>query len=175
MAVVSGFKAGEDVLTESGRTWNQWFTELKSEKFKGLSCDEVEDRLVYDYNLERNWARKITNRFAAHHHDLEEGDQRPCFDLEIRKTVPYPMDRALSSAAQWFETEDRVNGMEVINGNQLHCEWSTDRSKVALLFQSKGKDKTQMVLQHDRMHSQTDADIMRNFWHESLKGMVEAL
>lgn len=165
----------EDVVIESGRNWKQWFNELKSPKFQGLTCDEVEDTLVDEYGIERTWARRITNRFAASHAFKEANGEQPCFEISVRKTFNYPVAEVVSSASQWFETERRATVPELKDGNQLTCAWTTDQSRVHVRFQPKANGKTQMILQHDRIGSRSDAEIMRNFWKESIKGMVEAL
>ncbi|MEQ9188739.1 MAG: hypothetical protein RLP15_13475 [Cryomorphaceae bacterium] len=175
MAYSSEEKATAEIVSESGRNWKQWFNELSSAKFVGLSCDEVEDVLVNQYGIERNWARRITNRFAAKHSFHSGEAEKPCFKISVRKTFDHPFNEVLWNASQWLKSEQRATDTALHNGNQLTCEWRTDHSKVAIRFTKKGESKTEMTLQHNRIHSRLDADTMRNFWEESLKGMVEAL
>ncbi|NQV53924.1 MAG: hypothetical protein HQ500_12115 [Flavobacteriales bacterium] len=175
MAHSNGHKTADDIVVESGRNWTQWYNELDSPKFRGSSCDEVEDILVYEYGIERNWARRITNRFAAKHSFHSGTEDLPCFEISVRKTFDYPINEVFWNASQWFESEQRATETELLNGNLLTCQWKTDHSKIEVKFHKKGEGKTQMILQHDRIHSRMDAEIMRNFWKESLRGMVEAL
>jgi len=172
MKLNSNHAVAEEVVVESGRTWTQWLDELKSDKFKDLNCGEVEDILVHEYQLDRDWAAKITDRFASK--DGLFNDSHPCFDASIRLTVDLPKDSVVNSTTQWFESEARAMEPQLNEDSILTCLWRTDHSRIAVVFEPKGDGQTEIILRHDRLRSQSDADIMHNFWEESLKGMVQA-
>jgi hypothetical protein len=135
----------EDILTASGRNWKQWYSELNAIRFADLSCDEIEDALVLEYGIERNWARRITNRFATRKATDMERTVKPCFEISVKKTFRVPIQCVYSSASHWFDTEGRASDTSKIENNRLMCEWNTDQSKVAVTFVDKGNGRTQMI------------------------------
>jgi len=42
-------------------------------------------------------------------------------------------------------------------------------------FQKKGNYKTILIVQHDKLEPQTDAEIIRKFWKRSIPNMIESL
>lgn len=166
----------ESILTATGRNWQQWSNELKQEKFKGLSCDEIESELFHQYAVDRHWARKITDRFATSHDilDRHQGD-RPSYDITVRRTFHLPKEQVIDHIHEWFRNERRAGNTERTNASKIHCQWATDDSSVDLKVHEKAPDRTQVVLHHEHIRSRDDAEIMRNFWKEQIKGMAEAL
>lgn len=97
------------------------------------------------------------------------------FEVSVSKTFPYPVCDVYDRAMEWFEKDNRALLRPESNGKKLSCDWLTDDSRIAVHFNSKGKAKTQMVVQHENLLSEGDIEVMRNFWKERLEQMVESL
>jgi hypothetical protein len=165
----------KELLNESGRTWTQWFSEMQSKGFDEISVIDMSRRLTDDYKLDEPCARIIALRFCQHIGKCEITDTASVFEVSVSKTFNYPISEVYNRATDWLESENWAELQERINSKRLNCKWLSDNSMVGVKFQSKGEAKTKMVVQHERLESKTDADIMRNFWKRSISNMIETL
>jgi hypothetical protein len=70
---------------------------------------------------------------------------------------------------------DNSGFVSIVNQKRLNCKWLSDNSTIDVKFQKKGNYKTILVVQHDKLESQTDAEIIRKFWKRSIPNMIESL
>jgi len=165
----------EAVLQASGKTWSQWFSEMESKGFLELSRKEVVKRLNDDYMTSPEWAQTIAAEFERVNGARKTNGHKDGFEVSVSKTFPYPVDDVYDRALQWFEKDNRAFLRPGGNVKKLHCDWLTDDSHIAVRFNSKGKGKTQIVVQHENLLSEGDVEVMRNFWKERLEHLVESL
>tara|TARA_B110000046_G_scaffold183858_1_gene220931 strand:- start:1709 stop:2233 length:525 start_codon:yes stop_codon:yes gene_type:complete len=162
------------IINASGRTWQQWFDELKQKGFNHKSEEEIVNTLESEYFLDKDWAVDISRTFSDAFDINKAGVKKQDFEISVRKTFPYPLESVVFHAKSWFQHENRAIETK-FNTKSIGFEWKTDHSNVEVHFLSKGKSKTQMVVQHDHLSSSMDAEIMRNFWKENISSIVEAL
>lgn len=162
------------IINASGRTWQQWFDELKQKGYDQKSEGEIIEVLEIEYFLDNDWAKDIARTFSDAYDLNKAGIKKKDFEISVRKTFPYPIESVVDHAKNWFNHENRAIETK-FNGKCISCEWKTDHSNVEVQFLVKGKSKTQMVVQHDHLKSSMDAEIMRNFWKENISSIVEAL
>lgn len=96
------------------------------------------------------------------------------FEVSVSKVFPYSKNQVYDRAVDWLEGQDRIAMKARSNGSKLLCEWCSDQSKVDLIITPQGRKKTKMEVAHE-LRSESDADVMRNFWREHLPRMVESL
>lgn len=95
--------------------------------------------------------------------------------VSVSKTCKTPQNIAFKQAVDWFGRDDRMVMRKVNDGKNFYCNWLSDDSRLAVHFYEKSRNKTQIVIQHNRLPNELDAAIMKNFWKERLQQMVEAL
>jgi SOS response regulatory protein OraA/RecX len=162
------------IINASGRTWQQWFDELKQKGFNHKSEEEIIQALESNYFLDNDWAKDIARTFSDAYDLSKAGIKKKDFEISVRKTFPHPIESVVDHAKNWLSQHDRAL-ITKVNEKCISCEWKTDHSNVEVQFLAKGKSKTQMVVQHDNLKSSIDAEIMRNFWKENISSIVEAL
>ena len=165
----------QDLLNESGRNWNQWFTEMENKNFSELNVLDISAKLVEDYSVDEACARIVALSYCQHIGKCDISDTTSVFEVSVSKTFDYPIEDVFGRASDWFESESRTKLQNVVNKKRLNCKWLSDNSTIDVKFQQKGRSKTKMVVQHDNLDSKTDADIMRNFWKRSIPHMIETL
>ncbi len=139
-----------------------------------MAENEIAHELQTTYYLDHDWAKDIARTFSDAYDLKKAGIRKKDFEVSVRKTFPYPIESVVGHAKNWFNQENRAVQTK-FHERCISCEWKTDQSNVEVQFVSKGKSKTQMVVQHDRLKSSMDADIMRNFWKEHISSIIEAL
>lgn len=165
--------SNEQVLNETGRMWCQWFSELESKGYGQIGLIELREILQRDYQLELSIAESISraffSRYSKQKNSLSKG-----FDICVSKTFNHPVNQVFNCAAEWFESENRTELQKRISLKRLNCRWLSDNSKIDVKFHAKGNFKTQMIIQHDHMANESDAQIMKNYWKERLPKMIES-
>lgn len=167
--------SNEAVFKASGKTWSDWFSEMKSRGFLELSHKEMAARLEKEYGVAGWWAQMITVEFERASGLRKVNETKDGFEVSVSKTFPYPLHDVYGRALEWFENDSRVGMHTDVKPKKLRCDWLTDDSRIEVHFNSKGEAKTQMVVQHERLLSEGDVEVMRNFWKERLEKMVESL
>jgi len=70
---------------------------------------------------------------------------------------------------------DNCGFVSIVNQKRFNCKWISDTSTIDVKFQKKGNYKTILIVQHDKLEPQTDAEIIRKFWKRSIPNMIESL
>lgn len=148
---------------------------MEGKGFDELNVLDMSQKLLSDYGLEEPCARIITLRFCQFIGKCSNNDTINVFEVSVSKTFNYPVNKVFGKATNWFETENRTELQQVVNQKRLNCKWLSDNSVVNVKFQQKGNSKTKMIVQHDKLESETDAEIMRDFWKRSIPHMIETL
>jgi hypothetical protein len=165
----------QELLNESGRNWNQWFSEMENKGFDELRVFGMSEKLLKEYSLELPCARVIALRFCQYIGKCDLNDSANVFEVSVTKTFNYPVDEVFGRATDWFETENRTELQSIVNQKRLNCRWLSDNSTIDVKFQKKSSSKTTLIVQHERLESESDAEIMRNFWKRSIPNMIETL
>ncbi|MEZ4721761.1 MAG: hypothetical protein R2813_07805 [Flavobacteriales bacterium] len=101
--------------------------------------------------------------------------KKGCPEISVSKTFNHPVDAVYDRTLDWFETEKRVILKRSEKLKALNCQWLTDKSEIDVSFTDKGNGKTQLTLLHKNLDSQSDCDVMKNYWTEQIPNMVESL
>ena len=165
----------QELVNETGKTWNQWFSEMERKNFDQLSVLDMSNELVLKYAMDEPVARLVALRYCQHIGHCSPTTTTSVFEVSVSKTFNYPLDEVYGRATDWFEAENRMSLQQRINHKRLNCKWLSDNSNIDVKFLPKGQTKTKMVVQHDKLESETDVEIMRNFWKRSLPNMIETL
>ncbi|MBT4930526.1 MAG: hypothetical protein HN728_05275 [Flavobacteriales bacterium] len=164
----------EAVLQVSGRTWNQWFSELQKIEIEHLSHNQLCSKLEAEYQVDAWWAHLIAQEFERAM-NIDPNRNSNGFDLSVTKTFSYPIKEVYSFTKEWLESQNRARCRKDVANKSLNCDWLTDNSEIEIKFKKKSAGKTQLVIRHHQLENEGDVDVMRNFWKENLEFMVESL
>ncbi|MEX2596896.1 MAG: hypothetical protein WEC59_08200 [Salibacteraceae bacterium] len=165
----------KEVLNETGKTMQQWFSELAQKKFECIHWKDQIEKLAENYDLEASWAEYIAMSYCSECGLPWKDQAYKGFEITVTKTVNQPINSVLTLTKEWFEHEQRVVQKSRLNGSKIKYEWVNDQSHIDVKLKSINKEKTKMVIKHDGLKSQVDASVMRNFWKEHMRTMVESL
>lgn len=140
-----------------------------------MSHKDAAKRIQEDYEVSSWWAQSIIVEFERKFGKRQVNETKNGFEVSVSKTFNYPVNDVFGIAHEWFEQERRVEIRTDDKHRRLRGNWLTDDSRFAVHFNPKGTTKTQMVVQHEKLSSEGDVDVMRNFWKERLNQMVESL
>jgi hypothetical protein len=106
----------------------------------------------------------------------ERGERADGFEISVSKTVNVPVqvlyDAWLNDArrAKWLGRE-KITIRKSTENKSARITWSDNATSLSVDFYSKGADKSQVVVQHQKIKAGTEAARLKEFWTEKLDSL----
>ncbi len=168
------------VKKATGKTLQEWIELLKKTKAESLSHKEIALLLFNKYRAGDWWARMLTVEYEISIGRREVG--QTCtgdFQASASKTLPGSMDAALRA---WQKLVGKMTEFDGVNfagnpGVSKTEKWRywrvklEDNSKVTVVICDKGRDKTQLGVNHDKLTDSKALMRCKSFWKNYLLGL----
>src|SRR5690606_18437384 len=102
------------------------------------------------------------------------------FTVSVSKMMPVtvsPLYRAWAEPerrAKWLPGSEKLSITTANRDKNVRGRWG-ERSVLVVSFAAKGEQKTQVVIQHERLDEEADVEAMRSHWKESLGALQDML
>ena len=200
----STFKSDHPVTNEAakaatGKTLDQWFSELDKADGLKLGRREINNRL-YAQKLDPWWCATIAVEYEKHHDVRKKDGLYEGYFVCATKTIAAPpadVFKAWSTAAElskWFgggtkadvkdggsfQNKDGDTGTFVRVRQNKDIRMSFENpglsapTQVDVQFQDKGKGKTGLLVNHTRIQTREEADGLRAAWAQALEQLKTA-
>jgi len=194
----STFKSDHPVTNEAakaatGKTLDQWFSELDKADGLKLGRREINNRL-YALKLDPWWCATIAVEYEKHHDVRKKDGLYEGYFVCATKTIAAPpadVFKACSTGVElskWFgsstkadvkdggsyENKDGDKGkfLRVRQNKDIRMTFENARlsspTQVDVQFQDKGKGKTGLLVNHTRIQTRAEADGLRAAWAQAL-------
>lgn len=190
----------EGAKTGTGKTLEQWFAEL--DKIDGLKQGRrAINNYLYEKKLDPWWCATIAVEYEKHHDVKKKDGLYEGYFVCSTKTIAAPVgdtykawtsDDALS---KWFgsgtkavvkdsgelqnKDGDKGKFLRVRENKDLRLTLENKALSAPVLidvqFQDKGKGKTGLLVNLQRIQTRAEADALRNAWAEALNRLKEML
>jgi uncharacterized protein YndB with AHSA1/START domain len=190
----------EAAKAATGKSLEQWFAAL--DKMDGLKLGRrAINTQLYEQKLDPWWCTTIAVEYEKHHDMRKKDGQYEGYFVCSTKTIAAPVtdvyqawikDQVLSN---WFgsgtkadvkdggtfknKDGDRGGYLRVRAGKDLRFTLENDSFSAPILidaqFQDKGKGKTGLLVNLQRIQTRAEADGLRNAWAEALNRLKELL
>jgi len=193
----------DSVRAATGKSWDEWWAYLDERGGPKEGRRNITAHLMTDLKLAPWWSSTIAVEYEEAKGQREKDGRLKGYYICSTKTVNAPLDQAFEawltneSLNRWLGTgvvgdptegstlsdEDGVLGtVKRVRANKdIRIAWEhascAPGSVVDVLFTDKGKGKTAVYVNHDRLQSRAEADGVRNAWNEVMnryKSVVEA-
>lgn len=168
------------VDAKTGRTWAQWVKVLDGAKAHTWTHREIADHVHETYEVSGWWALTVTVGYERVKGLRDVGQRRTgTHEANKSRTVAVPLSklsRACSDArtrAMWLPGVQHTVRKATAN-KAMRITWY-DGSSVEVYLTAKGKDKSQVQIQHRKLPSREVADAMKTSWGERLDDLVKLL
>jgi uncharacterized protein YndB with AHSA1/START domain len=168
------------VEAKTGRTWAMWVKALDGAKAHTWTHREIADHVHETYDVSGWWAQTVTVGYERIKGLREIGQRRTgTYEANKSRTVAVPVAklyRAFSDArtrAKWLTGVELTVRTATAN-RSIRMTWE-DSSSVEVYFTSKGKDKSQVQVQHRKLPSRKAADAMKRYRGQRLDDLVTLL
>lgn len=171
---VARTKTSDETLEKNtGKTWSAWLLLLDRWGAKNKKHGEIAGWLSEEHGVDGWWAQHLTVAY-----EQERGMRAPGqradgkFSVSASKTVAVDVaslfDAFLdgSKRERWLGEHD-LNVRTSRSGKSMTADWEGS-TRLAIGFQAKGDNKSQVALAHEKITTAQEADELKMFWKKRM-------
>jgi uncharacterized protein YndB with AHSA1/START domain len=170
----------EAVRKATGKDWKQWFALLDKQGAEKLAHRDIARLLQAKYVDSGWWSQMITVCYERARGLREIHQTADGFVANVSKTFNASLDQLYKA---WHDAAERADwlaaqGIEITRSTankSIRMIWNDGVSRVAVNFYPKGKDKTQVTIDHSRLESAKDVAKTKSTWKQSLEELQKKL
>lgn len=168
------------VSAKTGRTWKQWVRELDSVDAIAMSHKEIARHVHASYDVSGWWAQTVTVGYERIRGLREIGQRRGGgFDANKSKTFAVPVGKLYRAFSVKKNRERWLSGIDLkvrtsTVDKSMRITWPDDTS-VHAYFTAKGKQKSQVSIQHVGLADRKDQEKHKAFWADRLGALNRIL
>jgi hypothetical protein len=171
------------VIEKTGKTMEQWFSILDKKGAKKLPHVEIFKLAgsIDGLNLLGEWNQNLfTTSYEWSRGLKERGEKAGGFEISVSKTIAVPIETIYNAwvndkiRRKWLP-EDIVIRKSTMN-KSARITWSDGETSLSVDFYAKASDKSQVVVQHQKIKDAANATELKSYWAtmlESLKNLLE--
>ncbi|MGH2722797.1 MAG: DUF4287 domain-containing protein [Actinomycetota bacterium] len=165
----------------TGRGWQEWLRILDAWGARERKHGEIARHLMEEHGVPGWWAQAITigyerSRGLRAKHQTLTG----FFQVSVSKTFPLGVGklyRAFAQAPQrnrWLE-RGMLKVRTTRKDRDIRFDFRDGTSRVVAYFEPKGRSKTTVTVQHEKLPDASAVEEMRARWKEDLKRLAKVL
>jgi hypothetical protein len=170
----------EAVKAKTGKVWAEWFKVLDKAGAKKWPHKEISAYLRDKHKVGAWWCQMVAVDYE-HERGIRQKFQK-CdgqFSASGSRTIAAPMAKAY---AAWTDEKLRKSWLpeaelEITSatpGKYVRARWNGD-SRLSVGFNSKGPQKTQVAVDHEKLSSSKECAKMKAYWFEALDRLQAVL
>jgi hypothetical protein len=172
----------ERIRRRTGRGWEEWFdlldgwgaAERKHREIARWVADQLGiGPLVWD-------AQAITSSYERARGLRAVGETEQGFAASASRTVAVPVERLFDAVVDesrrrsWLP-DGELSERTATRPKSARFDWGDGTSRVMVVFDAKGAQKSTVALQHVRLPDSDAADRMKAYWRERVTALKEEL
>ena len=167
------------VQAKTGRTWAEWCAVLDKVGAAKWGHKEIAAYIHDKRGCSGWWSQMVTVGYEQERGLRERHEKPNGYTAGVSRTVAAPLADLF---AAWAEARRRSKWLKdaqyTIRGTtankSVRIRWS-DETPVVVQFYAKGKGKSQVTVQHDKLPGQRDVTRMKTYWGKALDRLKEEL
>ncbi len=173
----------EAVRTKTGRIWKEWFAVLDRAGARKMTHTRIAAHLHEKEKVSGWWSQMVAVEYEharGMRQELEGCDGT--FAATGSRVVAAPLPRLFRA---WQDEKARgvwlkESGMVVRKatpGKSMRILWTDGKTRVDVYFTGKGKDRSQVTVEHRNLPDRKAAEKMKSYWAgalDALKGALES-
>ena len=179
---MSKARIGDDAIqARTGRNWQQWFSVLDKAGAMKMSHKEMADYLYGEKGVPGWWCQMIVVRYEQDRGLRNKYEGRDGYSVSVSKTIEVPVSVLYK---QWINEKLRKQWLKnklftvrkTTENKSMRITWNDNDSNtnIEVNFYRKGKSKSQVVVQHNRLADSKQVDHMRSYWKAALDRLKAA-
>lgn len=166
--------SGDAVRAKTGKDWAEWLDVLDKEDASALPHKEIADLLYTKYGVPAWWCQMVTVGYEQARGLRAVHQKSDGFSASASKTIHAPIS-ALSNAvtdetlrAKWMGKKTYTITKATPN-KSVRMTWGKGgATRVSFGLYPKGKTKSQIAIQHEKLGSADEVAQMKTYWGKAL-------
>lgn len=169
------------VRKNTGRSWREWFRILGAWGAKERKHGDIVRYLMEEQGVPGWWAQSITvgyerSRGMRAKYQTLAGS----FQVSVSKTFPIGVGKLFRAFVEaprrnkWLE-RGTLKVRTTLKDRSVRFDFRDETSRVVAYFESKGRNKTTVTVQHERLPNAGAVEDMRAMWKERLGNLGDML
>jgi hypothetical protein len=167
------------VKARTGKDWAQWFALLDKAGAAKMAHREIANLLHARHKVGDWWSQMVTVAYERARGMRKLHETAQGFSASVSKTLGASADAIY---AKWEDTRTRAGflkqAVEFSTANpakNLRFKWTDGDSRVEVRFYPKGKDKTQLVVDHKQLGSSAEVQKLKKFWKNAIEELQKSV
>ena len=167
----------ESVLKATGKSWNEWFSILNKAGAKKMEHKEIAEYLSTKQKVSDWWSQMVTVQYEQEVKGRKLHETTQGYQISKSKTLPFAVSKifnAVHSPSQrklWLK-DHNIKISTSTKNKSIRGKWIDGKTNIEFQFYPKDKTKTQMVVQHNKISSDNEANKMKKYWEKSLLSLT---
>jgi Domain of unknown function (DUF4287) len=172
--------SADAVVQRTGKTWNEWFAILDEWGALDRSHRDIARHLREDHEVSGWWAQSVTVAYEKER-GLRAKHERPGgFSIGASKTVAVPVERLYAAFVDEGERArllpDAPVSLRTAQPNRsARFDWGDGATRVVVGFEAKGREKSAVAIEHERLPDAATAERTKSEWRNRLARLKEVL
>jgi uncharacterized protein YndB with AHSA1/START domain len=164
----------------TGCTWDRWVRALDRVEAHGWTHRDIARHVREKYRVTSWWAQTVTVGYERIKGMRAVGQRRDgSFEATKSRTFGVPLTRLYRAFADGRTRARWLPGVDLIvrtatAGRSMRVTWP-DRTSVSIGFASRGRGKSQVAVQHEKLPDRAAATALKQFWTERLAALEAVL
>jgi len=170
----------ESVMKSTGKTWSEWFSILNKAGAKKMEHKEIAEYLSVKQSVPDWWSQMVTVQYEQEVKGRKLHETTSGFQISKSKTLPFSMAKVFSAVQSsskrkiWLKDPD-FKISKAIKNKSIRGKWMDGKTNIEFQFYSKDKNRTQLVVQLNKINSSKEAEKLKKYWEMNLKILQDKL
>jgi hypothetical protein len=168
------------IKAKTGCTWERWVRALDHHGAEQMSHREIAALVNTKYKIPGWWSQSVTVGYERIKGLRARGQRRDgSYEATKSRTFNVPVSVLFDAWAdaktrrRWLDGA-KVNVRTATAPKSMRLDW-TDRSIIAVGFAAKGKSKSSVAVQHEKLPDRDTAERLKQYWSDRLDALGEVL
>jgi hypothetical protein len=178
-AAVAGM-SDQKLKAKTGCTWERWVHALDRLGAEKMSHRDIVALVNEKYKVDGWWSQTVTVGYERIKGLRARGQRRDgTYEASKSRTFPVAVTTLFDAWADASVRRLWLNGANVrvrtaTAPKSMRLDW-TDHSIIAVGFAAKGKSKSSVAVQHEKLPDRETADRLKQYWSDRLDALGEVL
>jgi hypothetical protein len=170
-----------NVRQNTGKGWREWFRILDTWGAKERTHTDIVRYLMGEYGVPGWWSQSITVGYErARGMRAKYQSVAGFFQVSVSKTFPIGVGKLFNAFAEtpkrnrWLE-RGTLKVRKTLKNRSVRFDFRDGTSRVVVSFDPKGRSKTTVAVQHERLPDARAVEEMRGMWKDHLKRLANVL
>jgi len=168
------------IKAKTGCTWERWVHALDRHGAEHMSHREIATLVNTKYKIPGWWSQSVTVGYERIKGLRARGQRRDgTYEATKSRTFNVPVTVLFDAWAdakmrrRWLDGA-KVNVRTATAPKSMRLDWN-DRSIIAVGFAAKGKSKSSVAVQHEKLPDRDTAEHLKQYWSDRLDALGEVL